>query len=84
MSHDRTNLGALVAGIVYGYFTCPVLQFGRGSERPEGQEKQNSGDPCKSLLVFVVFVAVLVTCVLVLGDGPLDFPTYDDVVYSLI
>ncbi|KAJ0230796.1 RHOMBOID-like protein 9 [Hirschfeldia incana] len=86
---DWTNLGALVAGIVYGFFTCPVLQFGRESERPEGivtvgQEKQNSGDPCKSLLVFVVFVAVLVTCVLVLGDGPLDFPTYDDVVYSLI
>ncbi|KAJ4872763.1 hypothetical protein Rs2_45567 [Raphanus sativus] len=33
---DWTNLGALVAGIVYGYFTCPVLQFGKGSERPEG------------------------------------------------
>ncbi|CAF1858473.1 hypothetical protein HID58_061545 [Brassica napus] len=86
---DWTNLGALVAGIVYGFFTCPVLQLGRGSERPEGivtvgREKQNSGDPCKSFLVFVVFVAVLVTCVLVLGDGPLDFPTYDDVVYSLI
>ncbi|CAN7058788.1 unnamed protein product [Brassica rapa subsp. trilocularis] len=86
---DWTNLGALVAGIVYGFFTCPVLQLGRGSERPEGivtvgREKQNSGDPCKSFLVFVVFVAVLVTCVLVLGDGPLEFPTYDDVVYSLI
>ncbi|WZY88749.1 hypothetical protein YC2023_045484 [Brassica napus] len=86
---DWTNLGALVAGIVYGFFTCPVLQLGRGSERPEGivtvgPEKQNSGDPCKSFLVFVVFVAVLVTCVLVLGDGPLEFPTYDDVVYSLI
>ncbi|KAL0741993.1 hypothetical protein Bca4012_083506 [Brassica carinata] len=86
---DWTNVGALVAGIVYGFFTCPVLQLGRGSERPEGtvtvgREKQNSGDPCKSFLVFVVFVAVLVTCVLVLGDGPLDFPTYDDVVYSLI
>ncbi|CAH2079739.1 unnamed protein product [Thlaspi arvense] len=86
---DWTNLGALVAGIVYGFFTCPVFQLGRESERQEGivtvgPEKQNSADPCKSFLVFIVFLAVLVTSVILLGDGPLDFPTYDDVVYSLI
>lgn len=89
MSHDRTNLGALIAGIVYGFFTCPMLQLGRESERQEGivtvgPEKPNSADPCKSFLVFTVFVAVIVTSLLLLGDGPLDFPTYDDVVYSLI
>ncbi|WZZ04863.1 hypothetical protein YC2023_090784 [Brassica napus] len=84
--HDRTNLGALVAGVVYGFFTCPVFQLGSGSEgiMTVGAEKQNSAGPCKSFLIFTIFVAVLVTCVLVLGDGPLTFPTYDDVVYSLI
>ncbi|CAA7055597.1 unnamed protein product [Microthlaspi erraticum] len=86
---DWTNLGALVTGVVYGFFTCPVFQLGGGSERQEGNvavgpEKPNGADPCKSFLVFVVFVAVLVTSVILLGDGPLDFPTYDDVVYSLI
>ncbi|XP_019088811.1 PREDICTED: RHOMBOID-like protein 9, chloroplastic isoform X2 [Camelina sativa] len=86
---DWTNLGALIAGIVYGFFTCPVLQLGRGSERQEGTvtvgpEKEKNADPCKSFLVFTIFIAVLVTSVLLLGDGPLDFPTYDDVVYSLI
>ncbi|KAJ0255087.1 RHOMBOID-like protein 9 [Hirschfeldia incana] len=83
---DWTNLGALVAGVVYGFFTCPVFQLGSGSEGivTVGAEKQNSADPCKSFLIFTIFVAVLVTCVLVLGDGPLTFPTYDDVVYSLI
>uniref|UniRef100_A0A1J3II79 Rhomboid protease GluP n=2 Tax=Noccaea caerulescens TaxID=107243 RepID=A0A1J3II79_NOCCA len=86
---DWTNIGALVTGIVYGFFTCPVFQLGRGSERQEGivtvgPEKPNSADPCKSFLVFLVFVALLVTSVILLGDGPLDFPTYDDVVYSLI
>ncbi|EOA16663.1 hypothetical protein CARUB_v10004851mg [Capsella rubella] len=86
---DWTNLGALIAGIVYGFFTCPVFQLGRGSERQEGTvtvgpEKEKNADPCKSFLVFTIFIAVLVTSVLLLGDGPLDFPTYDDVVYSLI
>lgn len=87
---DWTNLGALIAGIVYGFFTCPVLQLGgRGSERQAGivtvgPEKQNSADPCKSFLIFTIFLAVVVTSLLLLGDGPLDFPTYDDVVYSLI
>ncbi|KAG7604204.1 RHOMBOID-like protein 9 [Arabidopsis thaliana] len=87
---DWTNLGALIAGIVYGFFTCPVLQLGSGgSERQEGivtvgPEKQNSADPCKSFLLFTIFVAVIVTSLLLIGDGPLDFPTYDDVVYSLI
>ncbi|KAG7548425.1 Peptidase S54 rhomboid domain [Arabidopsis suecica] len=86
---DWTNLGALIAGIVYGFFTCPVLQLGRESERQEGivtvgQEKQNSADPCKSFLLFTIFVAVIVTSLVLIGDGPLDFPTYDDVVYSLI
>ncbi|CAF2166045.1 unnamed protein product [Brassica rapa] len=83
---DWTNLGALVAGVVYGFFTCPVFQLGSGSEgiMTVGAEKQNSAGPCKSFLIFTIFVAVLVTCVLVLGDGPLTFPTYDDVVYSLI
>ncbi|EFH45027.1 rhomboid family protein [Arabidopsis lyrata subsp. lyrata] len=86
---DWTNLGALIAGIVYGFFTCPVLQLERGSERQEGTvtvgpEKQNSADPCKSFLLFTIFVAVIVTSLVLIGDGPLDFPTYDDVVYSLI
>ncbi|KAL0725167.1 hypothetical protein Bca4012_039766 [Brassica carinata] len=83
---DWTNLGALVAGVVYGFFTCPVFQLGSGSEGivTVGAEKENSADPCKSFLIFTIFVAVLVTFVLVLGDGPLTFPTYDDVVYSLI
>ncbi|VVB09162.1 unnamed protein product [Arabis nemorensis] len=86
---DWTNLGALIAGIVYGFFTCPVLQFGRENGRQEemvtvGPEKPYNADPCKSFLVFTVFVAVIVTSLLLFGDGPLDFPTYDDVVYSLI
>ncbi|KAL1209178.1 RHOMBOID-like protein 9 [Cardamine amara subsp. amara] len=86
---DWTNVGALIAGIVYGFFTCPMLQLERGSERQEGivtvgPEKQNSADPCKSFLIFTIFLAVIVTSLLLLGDGPLDFPTYDDVVYSLI
>ncbi|CAN8232960.1 unnamed protein product [Cochlearia groenlandica] len=86
---DWTNLGALIVGTVYGFFTCPVLQLKSGSERQEGAvtigpEKQNSGDPCKSFLVFIVFVAVIMTSLLLLVDGPLEFPTYDDVVYSLI
>ncbi|CAH8326834.1 unnamed protein product [Eruca vesicaria subsp. sativa] len=85
-SYDMKNLGALLAGVVYGFFTCPVFQLGSGSEAimTVGAEKQNSADPCKSFLIFTIFVAVLVTCVLVLGDGPLTFPTYDDVFYSLI
>lgn len=83
-SHDMTNLGALVAGVVYGFFTCPVFQLGSGSEGfvTVGADKQNRVDPCKSFLIFTIFVAVLVTFVLVLGDGVLTFPTYDDVFYS--
>ncbi|XVE77420.1 hypothetical protein DITRI_Ditri13aG0061100 [Diplodiscus trichospermus] len=57
---DWTHFGAAFTGIAYGFFTCPTLQLDDTSART-GQEEQITlvgryADPCKSLIVFTVFV----------------------------
>ncbi|XVF20562.1 hypothetical protein REPUB_Repub12eG0011300 [Reevesia pubescens] len=59
---DWTHFGAAFTGITYGFFTCPTLQLDDTSSRT-GQEEQirlvgRYADPCKSLVVFTVFVLV--------------------------
>ncbi|XP_010553926.1 PREDICTED: RHOMBOID-like protein 9, chloroplastic isoform X2 [Tarenaya hassleriana] len=85
---DWTNLGAILSGIGYGFFTCPVPELDESSSR-NGREEgvavmRRSAGPCKSLFVFAVFLAVIVSSLVLFVDGPFDIPTFDDIVYSLV
>lgn len=59
----RTHFGAAFTGIAYGFFTCPTLQLDDASSRA-GQEEgitlvRRYADPCKSLILFTIFIVVL-------------------------
>lgn len=63
----RTHVGAIISGVVFGYFTCPGLELGDLSSK-NGQKEgialvQRKADPCKSLITFTIVVLVLVSLV---------------------
>lgn len=60
---DWTHLGAVISGIIFGYFTCPGLELNDLSSK-HGQKEgialvQRKADPCKSLITFTISVLVL-------------------------
>uniref|UniRef100_A0A2N9FE45 Peptidase S54 rhomboid domain-containing protein n=1 Tax=Fagus sylvatica TaxID=28930 RepID=A0A2N9FE45_FAGSY len=62
---DWTHFGAALTGTAYGFFTCPTLQLDDASSRT-GQEEgitliRRYADPCKSLIIFTIFILVLST-----------------------
>ncbi|KAE9466641.1 hypothetical protein C3L33_01404, partial [Rhododendron williamsianum] len=72
---DWTHYGAAFTGIVYGYLTCPMLQMDDRSSK-SGQEEgitlsRRNADPCKSLMVFSLFVLVLSSLLFVV-EPPLN------------
>ncbi|GKV16828.1 hypothetical protein SLEP1_g27408 [Rubroshorea leprosula] len=74
---DWTHLGAVFTGMVYGFFTCPIVQLDDTSSTSRaGQEEQimlvgQDASLCKSLAVFTIFVMVLTSLVLFI-EPPLD------------
>ncbi|PKI69914.1 hypothetical protein CRG98_009789 [Punica granatum] len=60
---DWTHFGAAVTGIIYGFFTCPILQMDDASSNSGREEGialvRRYADPCKSVLVFVLSILVL-------------------------
>ncbi|OMO94713.1 Peptidase S54, rhomboid [Corchorus olitorius] len=78
---DWTHLGAACTGIAYGFFTCPTLQLDDTSSRT-GQEEQitlvgRNADPCKSLVVFTVFI-LFFSSLLFLMEPPLNTMPLDN------
>ncbi|KAE8654955.1 4-coumarate--CoA ligase family protein [Hibiscus syriacus] len=72
---DWTHLGAAFSGIAYGFFICPTLQLDEISSRT-AQEEQirlvgRFGDPCKSLILFAVFVLVFSSLIFFI-EPPID------------
>ncbi|KAF7135102.1 hypothetical protein RHSIM_Rhsim08G0081400 [Rhododendron simsii] len=72
---DWTHYGAAFTGIVYGYLTGPMLQMDDRSSK-SGQEEgitliKRNADPCKSLMVFSLFVLVLSSLLFVV-EPPLN------------
>lgn len=72
---DWTHFGAAFTGIAYGYFTCPTLQLNHTSSKTGQKEGitlvRRYADPCKSLIIFTLFVLVLI-CVLFFIEPPLN------------
>lgn len=72
---DWTHYGAAFTGIVYGYLTCPMLQMDDRSSK-SGREEGitlvgHNANPCKSLVVFSLFVLLLGSLLLVV-EPPLN------------
>ncbi|XP_029119283.1 uncharacterized protein [Elaeis guineensis] len=64
---DWTHVGAIISGVVFGYFTCPVLELDDLSSK-NGQKEgialvQRQANPCKSLIAFTIFAVVLASLV---------------------
>lgn len=72
---DWTHFGAAFTGIAYGYFTCPTIQLNHTSSKTGQKEGitlvRRYADPCKSLIIFTLFVLVLI-CVLFFIEPPLN------------
>lgn len=73
-----TNLAAVVSGIIYGYFTSPVVQVddapSNGLQETTEEETtilRQPANPCKSLLIFAVCLSAL-SSLLFLPKTPLD------------
>lgn len=75
-----TNVGAAISGIIYGYFTSPVLQVDDTTSTSDGiQERikeeitllQKPTNPCKSLVIFAIFLSAL-SSLLLLSNSPLE------------
>ncbi|KAJ4850073.1 hypothetical protein Tsubulata_019367 [Turnera subulata] len=80
---DWTHLGAVLSGIVYGYFTCPTLQLDDASSSA-GQDEGVAlvgryANPCKSLIIFTIFV-IFLSSLLFLVEPPLDTVMPDDLI----
>ncbi|XP_074308285.1 RHOMBOID-like protein 9, chloroplastic isoform X2 [Silene latifolia] len=77
-----TNLGAAISGIIYGYLASPVVEIDDASSsacsdgignrmKEEITLRRNPASPCKSLLIFTLFVSAL-TSLLLFVESPLD------------
>ncbi|KAF6143776.1 hypothetical protein GIB67_016697 [Kingdonia uniflora] len=76
-SSPWTHLGAVCTGIAYGYLTCPTLQLDNASSKT-GQEDgvavvRRYADPCKSVIAFAVFIAILSSLLLFVESQELNF-----------
>ncbi|XAR51552.1 Rhomboid protease [Bertholletia excelsa] len=72
---DWAHVGAAFTGIAYGFLTCPILQMDDRSSK-SGQEEgitlvRQYADPCKSLIVFSLFILVFSSLLFIL-EPPLD------------
>lgn len=69
------HLGAAFTGIIYGFLTCPLVQLGDASSRNSQEEGitliRQYANPCKSLIVFTIFVIILGSFIFVF-EPPLD------------
>lgn len=88
-----TNLGAAISGIIYGFFTCPVVQLDDAStsalqERNSGIKEEitinntQAANPCKSLIIFTLFVSVL-SSLLFFAESPLDNLEIEELLQSI-
>ncbi|XP_071735259.1 RHOMBOID-like protein 9, chloroplastic [Rutidosis leptorrhynchoides] len=83
---DWTHFGSAFTGIAYGYFTCPTLQLDNSSSSTPENGKQNgitliqrNVNPCKSLVIFSIFISVLCTLFLMF-EPPLGSLVVDTLV----
>lgn len=77
----RTHLGAVLTGIVYGFFTCASLQLDDASSR-SGQDEgialvKRHADPCKSLIIFTISILFL-SSLLFFVEPPLETVVLED------
>ncbi|KAJ6734973.1 RHOMBOID PROTEASE [Salix purpurea] len=80
---DWTHLGAVLTGIVYGFFTCASLQLDDASSR-SGQDEgialvKRQADPCKSLIIFTISILFL-SSLLFFVEPPLETVVLEDFV----
>ncbi|KAJ6684384.1 RHOMBOID-LIKE PROTEIN 9 CHLOROPLASTIC [Salix viminalis] len=78
---DWTHLGAVLTGIVYGFFTCASLQLDDASSR-SGQDEgialvKRQADPCKSLIIFTISILFL-SSLLFFVEPPLETVVLED------
>uniref|UniRef100_A0A6N2K877 Peptidase S54 rhomboid domain-containing protein n=1 Tax=Salix viminalis TaxID=40686 RepID=A0A6N2K877_SALVM len=78
---DWTHLGAVLTGIVYGFFTCASLQLDDASSR-SGQDEgialvKRHADPCKSLIIFTISILFL-SSLLFFVEPPLETVVLED------
>lgn len=78
---DWTHLGAVLTGIVYGFFTCASLQLDDASSR-SGQDEgialvKRRADPCKSLIIFTISILFL-SSLLFFAEPPLETVVLED------
>ncbi|KAH9620310.1 hypothetical protein KSS87_009760 [Heliosperma pusillum] len=77
-----TNLGAAISGIIYGYFTSPAVEIDDASSSTCGTGIRNRikeeitlrrtpATPCKSLLIFALFVSAF-SSLLLFTESPLE------------
>lgn len=59
----RAHLSAAVSGVIFGFLTCPSVQFDDASAKSSQKEGialvQRQADPCKSLATFTISILVL-------------------------
>ncbi|XP_050228766.1 RHOMBOID-like protein 9, chloroplastic isoform X2 [Mercurialis annua] len=81
---DWAHLGAILTGIIYGFFTCPTLQLDNASSR-SGQDDgfalvKGYTNPCKALALFAIFILFLASLFFIL-EPPLDMLEPDDLAW---
>ncbi|XP_021760014.1 RHOMBOID-like protein 9, chloroplastic [Chenopodium quinoa] len=85
-----TSLGAAVSGIIYGYLTCPVVQVDDApasamQERNSGMKEEitlnstQAAKPCKSFLIFTIFVSAL-SSLLLIAELSLDKLEFEELI----
>ncbi|XP_068642958.1 RHOMBOID-like protein 9, chloroplastic isoform X2 [Aristolochia californica] len=60
---DWTHLGAVLAGLIYGFLTCPTMQMGNASPRNSQDEGiaiiRRQAGPCRSFIIFTIIILIL-------------------------
>lgn len=76
---DWTHFGAILTGILYGYLTCPVIQMNDKFQESGQQERigllRRYANPCKSVFVFSIFVAILSSLLLII-EPPVNYDSF--------
>ncbi|KAJ9540905.1 hypothetical protein OSB04_027411 [Centaurea solstitialis] len=78
---EWSHFGSAFTGIAYGFFTCPMLQIDDSSSQKTGKDDgirlvRRNVDPCKSLLLFSIFVVVL-SSLFIITEPPLGSVALD-------
>lgn len=81
---EWSHFGSAFSGIAYGFFTCPTLQIDDSTSQKTGKDDGirligRNVDPCKSLLLFSIFVLVL-TSLFLITEPPLGSVALDTLV----